>query len=256
MHLGQRVRDAAKLFVGLGISVIPMAAYDKKPKVKWLEFQERLTTVEEIDAWYDCNLAIVTGLISKLVVVDCESREDAMWFARERGQTPLIVKTRRGFHLYFKHTGERILNAQKLKDGTGQPRYDVRGDGGYVVAPPSYFAGYQYYFVDERIDKLLKNLPLFKPEWRPMSQGRTVENGKRLNGNVLDYIRKIQAVSGQRGHDKTWEVVNLLKDAGMDSVEALAVLVEWNERNAEPPWSLRELVHKVQDCYRSKIDDC
>lgn len=109
-----------------GFSVIPMGQ-DKKPLIKWKEYQDRKPTFEEIVAWPDtCNLAIITGAISSIVVVDCESREDAEWFYRNRGKTPCVVQTRRGFHLYFRHPGQPVKNAQRVED-----RYDVRGDGGY-----------------------------------------------------------------------------------------------------------------------------
>lgn len=68
-------------------------------------------------------------------------------------------------------------------------------------------------------------------EWRREMLATIDRVGRMLDGSVVD-------------------VVNLLKNSGIGFVESLAVMVEWNERNAKPPWTLRELVHKVQDCYR------
>ena len=114
-----------------GFSVIPMSE-DKRPQIKWLEYQERKPSINEILSWPKDNLAIITGAISGIVVVDCESLEDAKWFWNNRGTSNVVVKTRRGYHLYFRHPDCRVMNAIKVEN-----RYDVRGDGGYVLAPPS-----------------------------------------------------------------------------------------------------------------------
>jgi hypothetical protein len=51
-----------------------------------------------------------------------------------------------GRHLYFQHPGPRIPNIAQLE---GYPGLDVRGDGGYIVAPPSlHQSGKQYLWVD------------------------------------------------------------------------------------------------------------
>jgi hypothetical protein len=128
----------ATLYVAkFGLSVLPMGR-DKKPLIKWVDLQDRRPTVKELLSWKKENLAIITGAISNLVVVDCESREDAEWFYRERGKTPVVVQSKRGFHLYFRHPGQRVANAQKVGKPIGMKHtYDVRGDGGYVLAPPS-----------------------------------------------------------------------------------------------------------------------
>ena len=49
----------------------------------------------------------------------------------------MVVETPRGVHLYFRHPGTHVGNRTRVKDETAKPRYDIRGDGGYVVAPPS-----------------------------------------------------------------------------------------------------------------------
>jgi hypothetical protein len=34
-------------------------------------------------------------------------------------------------------------------------------------------------------------------------------------------------------------------------MEAIAAIVAWNQTNADPPWEVRDLIHKVKDCYGS-----
>lgn len=118
-----------------GYSVIPLHKGSKIPVVKWMEFQKRLPTVDEISDWFsnDCNLGFVTGAISNLVVIDVDTlkggKAEKIY---DRFPTELIAKTGNGYHFYYKHPGWHVDNAVALEDGI-----DVRGDGGYVVAPPS-----------------------------------------------------------------------------------------------------------------------
>jgi len=41
----------------------------------------------------------------------------------------------------------------------------------------------------------------------------------------------------------------ILRDAGLSEAETLAAMIEWNQANAEPPWTVKELLHKVQDVF-------
>jgi hypothetical protein len=67
----------------------------------------------------------------------------------ERGPLPRgpVVRTGSGgWHLYLRHPGERIRNSAGTLFGEG---VDVRGDGGYVIAPPSRHAsGHAYQWRD------------------------------------------------------------------------------------------------------------
>jgi hypothetical protein len=221
-----------------GFSVIPMGE-DKKPMIKWAELQDRRATTEEILSWERKNLAIVTGAISGIVVVDCESPEDAKWFWDNRGKTTAMVKTKRGFHLYFKHPGQRVPNGQKIEN-----RYDVRGDGGYVLAPPSSHSEGSYKWHKPLIS--VAELPVFNMDWRPASRF-TYDDKKVFDG--VKYISTIHAVSGSGGHNDTYRAACTLRESGLSEGEALLALQDWNRTNADPPWSDRELLHKVRYAY-------
>ena len=99
---------AALTYLEKGLSVIPVSR-EKKPLTKWVEFQSRYPTGEEIAAWFrewpDANVGIVTGKISNLTVIDCDSQE-AIEFFRQRyhGETPR-VKTPKGMHYLFSVPG-------------------------------------------------------------------------------------------------------------------------------------------------------
>jgi len=94
--------------------------------------------------WPMANIGIVTGEASGLVVLDVDpGGEDSLAKLEEQhGALPDTVQslTGRGRHLLFKHPGFPIKNKVAVAPGV-----DVRGDGGYVVAPPSLHASGKLY---------------------------------------------------------------------------------------------------------------
>src|SRR5439155_2534028 len=130
-------------YIGRGWSVIPIRSGDKRPLVRWEDFQHRRPTEAEARAWFcgcrEAGIGIVTGAISGLVVVDIDVRHGGdgalEHIEREHGRLPTTVECRTGGggrHLYFAHPGGLVRNKVGLAPGI-----DLRGDGGYVVAPPS-----------------------------------------------------------------------------------------------------------------------
>jgi hypothetical protein len=85
--------------------------------------------------WPKANIAIVTGAASGIVVLDIDAQEG--WDYLEQNEI-YLPRTRQTItspgkaHIYFAHPGFEVRNfAKKI------PGMDFRGDGGYVVAPPS-----------------------------------------------------------------------------------------------------------------------
>jgi len=81
------------------------------------------------------NIAIATGPGSGIVVLDVDGEEGLKLLALYGVSIDdtLAVKTGNGFHMYWQHPGFNVSNsASKIGKGL-----DIRGDGGYVMAPPS-----------------------------------------------------------------------------------------------------------------------
>lgn len=133
------VLSAALEFIERGWSVIPTSPTTKKPLIEWAEHQHRPPTEEEVERFFEppyTNVALVTGVVSGIVVVDADD-EDAIAYCYANGlSSPVSVRTRRGRHFYFKHPGPgtRVPNSANFR---GVKHLDVRGDGGYVILPPS-----------------------------------------------------------------------------------------------------------------------
>lgn len=92
------------------------------------------------------NIGIATGAISGIFVIDIDGPDGEVSFQQlqsEYGELPQTMTslTGRGRHLLFKHPGIHMPSSvSKIAH-----KIDVRGDGGYIVAPPSRHKNGNYY---------------------------------------------------------------------------------------------------------------
>jgi hypothetical protein len=143
---------AAVRYAAAGLPVFP--CQDKRPLVRHGLHDattDRRMILRYWRRWPNAAIAVVTGWVSRLVVLDVDGREGADALRElELSCAPLprtasVVTPRGGQHFYFRHPGGEIPNSA----GQIGPGLDVRGDGGYVIAPPSSIGGRRYE-ADER----------------------------------------------------------------------------------------------------------
>jgi hypothetical protein len=144
--------QAAASYLQRGWSVIPAPVGAKRSLVQWKRWQTSRPDLELWQAWFArwprCNLAIVTGRVSGIVVLDVDPRHGGLdslaRLERQYGELPetaTVLTPGGGRHLYYQHPGGRISNsAGQLAAGV-----DVRGDGGLALLPPSRRADGQAY---------------------------------------------------------------------------------------------------------------
>lgn len=99
----------------------------------------------------DANIGIATGSISGgIIVIDIDIDEDKGIYGddslrnweNENGELPetwRAITGRGGYHIYYR-SDEKIKNTTNL-----YPGIDIRGEGGYVIAPPSIHLNGNYY---------------------------------------------------------------------------------------------------------------
>lgn len=121
-------------YLARGWSVIPCTPKDKRPLVRWQEYQTRRPTEDEVRAWWTANpnasIAIVTGKISGLAVVDVDPGRGGT--CDDLPPTVVVRTGGGGWHYYYRYPA-----TGSVPSGVGADGIDVRGDGGYVIAPPS-----------------------------------------------------------------------------------------------------------------------
>ena len=256
--LQERLNIVAAYYLSIGLSIIPLGA-NKTACIKWKKYQ-----TECLDKWDfpGCNIALLTGQFNGVVVADCDSEESYIGWLKTKTPTPLRVKSKRGMQFYYRHPGQYIKSDSHIKDPSGF-EYDVKGEGSYVVAPPSFRAGHQYQFCvcsSNIRGKLIpfSQLPVFNPEWRPeripdttgaARTGRSVTDVSIRDG--IKYIQNIRAIAGSGGDKETYRAACKLIESGMSESEALLAMLDWNDTNADPPWTKQQLLYKVQ---RAKME--
>jgi hypothetical protein len=158
--------ESALKYREMGLSIFPVNPKDKRPAIaSWLKYQKEQPTIAEVNEWFGKNkhqgIAIVTGKISKLFVVDFDkykpeySEENALKYFPDTLKTAMVKTINNGQHLYFNNPpGDISIKASVL------PGIDYRGEGGYVVAPPTKnLLGRQYEWVVP-LEEGLADLPL------------------------------------------------------------------------------------------------
>jgi hypothetical protein len=158
--------DAALIYAGRGWRVFPCEDAGKKPRI--LKWQERATTDEATirewwRKWPDANVGLAMGAASGLIALDVDPRHggDASLteLIEQYGELPQTMRAATGGggqHLLFQYPeGATIRNsASSLGEGL-----DVRGEGGFIIAPPSVHESGRVY------EWLNATSPAPLPEW-------------------------------------------------------------------------------------------
>jgi hypothetical protein len=233
-QLNNKILEAALRYRMFGFSVIPVGR-DKKPLVEWKRYQTERATADQIKAWWkqypEANVGIVTGKEFGIVVVDVESG------GRIDDLPPTVISKTGGggFHYYYKHSGDIVKNGVRI--GNKDDKRDIRGDGGYVVAPPSIHAsGNLYEWLVSPDNTPFAEFPscIIKPEGPPGTPAKTGEHNweQKLNGVSEGERNNVAAeIAGKLlAHIPTSEWENL----------AWSLLRAWNEKNV-PPLPITEL---------------
>ncbi len=124
--------------LSLGFSVIPLRERSKEPLINWKEYQSRRASESEVREWLkkwpDINVGVVTGAISNVTVLDLDGIQGLMWLAKNPhvSSSTITLSGSGGKHLWFLNDPTIRNSASKIAPGV-----DIRGEGGYVVVPPS-----------------------------------------------------------------------------------------------------------------------
>jgi hypothetical protein len=217
--------EAALRYANRGWPVFPCQAKGKAPLVQ-RGLLAAVTDPETITGWWrvwpDANVAGRTGRASGLIVLDVDG-EDGLASLREleRRHGPLpktasVVTPRGGQHFYFAHPGGHVPNsASQLGAGL-----DIRGDGGYVLLPPSVGASGRRYEPDEQCAAA----PL--PGWsaHPVASRENGSQARTPTGVWVEIVRN-GLPEGQRNDGLTRLTGHLLRRLDVDLAAELVHVV-------------------------------
>ena len=231
----------------------------KVPAMAWRPYQTRRPTEAEIVEWFGAqpaNIAVITGALSGVVVVDADSPAAVRWCVRRLPYTPWQTETARGFHLWYRHPGVRVPNQAHLETGHGRLAIAVRGDGGYVIAAGSLHASGVAYREAGDWGVPREQLPRFWPGWleRPRPTPQRPPRPPRVTGGLIDrarrYLFAIPRPEIGAGSDRAtlYAACRLLRGFGLCAIDAEALLWDW--AGGRPGWTRDWVANKVTHANR------
>jgi DNA-binding transcriptional ArsR family regulator len=204
-------------------------------------FKDATTDPERIRAWWsrwpDANIAMPTGKRSGWVVVDVDPEHggyDSLAELHEAGhELPLTATIKTGgggVHHYL-----RCPEGVEIRNSAGKlgPGLDIRGEGGYVIVPPS---------VTEGPYEVLHNRPpAMTPEWlierltapprTPESNVATIPRAKVPGGGIVGP----EIPAGERNNTLFYKIACSLRARGYEREEILEALERVNRERCSTP---------------------
>jgi hypothetical protein len=268
---------AALQYASMGWQVFPIKPKDKIPLTPH-GFKDATTDEACITQWWgqwpEANIGIATGSQSGLVALDVDTDKDgdASLTSLEKrfGLLPNTLKQRTGgggFHCLFRHPGHQVRNSA----GTLGPGLDLRGDGGYIVVPPSIHASGQPY---EWLAPISDLVPAPLPPWLssrqvPLrlepGQEDVIPQGRR-NDTLFRHGMRLRGILAAQGIENDLQIKNSLQckpPLSEEEVASIAVSVSRYEPahsftespvsseptdSESPPWRCSiDLVHDAPE---------
>jgi hypothetical protein len=218
----------------LGLHPIPIHPETKTPLIEWKGYQTARPTREDLYAWWSkdrsARVGLITGAAPGLVVVDIDAQHGGTEQGLDLPPGAYRVATPSGgVHLYYRHPGGTVANRAGVRPGV-----DIRGDGGYVVAPPS--KGYT-----ATAPLILESLPV-APSWVMGRAGKESETSPEANW----FARTVtQGTPEGERNDTATRLAGYLLRRDLTPEDTFALLTSWAGR-CRPAFPHEELIRVVR----------
>ena len=250
--MATELHKAARVLAQRGLAVFPCAPRGKVPAVAH-GVLEATTDPAVIDEWWrllpDANIGIATGKISGCFVVDIDADlgEQALR-ALETAHCALPptveVITGKGRHCYFRYTRPVGCGVRRLPD------VDLRGDGGYVIAPPSIHETGRRYEWSVDTTSVMADAPGWLYEALEKPQGAKP---------AREWVAAVTIVEGAR-NDTLASVTGHLFRHNVSPLLAAALVEAYNATYCSPPLPDDEVQRTInsiaeKECQRRGLAD-
>lgn len=206
-----------------------------------------MADAEIVAAWWtrhpDANIGTPTGRGTRLLVLDADGERGRRALA-DLGypeDAPRVRTGSGGMHVHLSYPeGEEVRNsASKLAPGL-----DVRGEGGYVLLPPSRNAGGPYVWEVERNGHLPEC-----PSWLPILLAKGGKDGEGPKERFDTAAALAGLPEGERD-DAIWRLACKLRNADVPRDMAEKLVAE-AASNCTPPFDPAAAREKVERAYRT-----
>ena len=237
-----------------GFAVLPCQPRGKTPLTEH-GYKDAMRDPAQIREWWErwpeANVGIATGVISGVVVLDIDPRHGGdgtiVTLPAQYGklpETPTVLTGGRGIHLYLRHPGRVVPNsASQIGQGI-----DVRGDGGYVIAPKSVHESGMCYLweVSSRIDETpLAELPAWLLKLMTGAEAGRAPNAesKGPSGAAPDLVQLAGGVEEGDRDNQLFRLACYLRRRGYSRAQAEPLLLDAAAR-CRPPFPGRQALRK------------
>jgi hypothetical protein len=259
---------AALAYAAKGLPVFPCNPATKRPFTAH-GFENASNDADTVRAWWnrhpDAMIGIPTGKASKTWVLDVD---DPALFEAACFELPPTrrCETGKGYHLYFSHD-PGVRNSQVVaKDGKRRwpfselPGVEVRGEGGYVIAPPSLHpSGRRYAWTADLpiADAPESLLRIVRKQARSATLGRAADNQTDTAWGLAALEGECSniAAAGNGGQEGTLNAA-ALKIGGICAGGALSLAtarlrliqagLAMGSHNPRDPWTPQAVVAKIE----------
>lgn len=224
----------------------------KTPLVSWRDYQDELPTEVEVRAWWrrhpNANIGMATGKLSGVIVLDCDSgeaRQLCMSMGGLNHTQAIWTGTPGGCHFWMRHPGVALPNFVKDIPGT-----DFRGDGGFVILPPSrHHKGANYRWVENT--RHLEPAPV--PDWllqlfEDKARGASSSSAGTWNGEPINVDEMLQGFDEGNRDNGLFKLACRFRHDDQPQAYAEA-MVKVAAQNCRPPFDVAEAIEKVRYVY-------
>ena len=258
-------------YAGLGWKVFPLAPRQKIP-ITSHGVKDATSDEQTIREWWArnplANIGLACGKESGVYVIDVDIDStrgiDGLESLKEFDTLPTTVLQRTprgGFHAFYK-TDDPPANRNSFRKGI-----DIRGDGYYVVLPPSVHPNGRKYEWEDGLSPWEATLSEYPTQLRPVKKspwigGVIAPRPTAPAPGSTDTLKRASlylaqcdpAVQGLGGHDKLlWAAVALVHGFCLTDSQAYDLLAREYNPVCMPPWNLAD--PKDEKDFRRKITE-
>jgi hypothetical protein len=236
--------DAALSYAAQGINVFPCAPKGKIPLTS-NGYKDANHDLDIIRQWWTANpranIGIPTGELNGFFILDIDGLEGEAALKKLEAEHAYLPATKEnitgnGRHVFFRYVSETKIacSAGKLSKGL-----DVRGDGGYIIAPPSIHSSGKSYA--ESVDST--GMIALAPEWLiKLIVTKENSDAKKAKTNWTHLIQGVSA--GQRNSSLARLAGKLFRNSN-DPYIVLELCLAWNDARCNPPLPHEEVIRTI-----------
>lgn len=238
-----------------GFPVFP--ANGKIPCSQWQQYQHNLISPEVFTNLFlqnpNANIGIITGKLFGTFVLDIDGLEglaNLRKLEEKYGVLPQsweVISGSGGQHIYFKYPEHG-----KVKTSAGQvaPHIDVRGEGGFIICPPSIHpSGRKYEWSVDSAEEIAT-----APEWLLKLVMEKPEKAKTATPSH-EWLELIRSGVNEGGRNSAIaRISGMLLRKGIDPYVTLELCQAWNEGRCAPPLEQAEVITTVNSIAGAELN--